>query len=355
MTKKHPITESLKAATTLPLFVAPLFLNSTPELVLACVKEGLVPGLPAYGVWTTQAWEDWLTEIDTGIAKMRAEDPTRKIGPYAANLIFKGGNEHLEDDLDIVIKHKVPIVLASAQPTKEQIDRIHGYGGIVFYDVANIDEAKRALEVGADGMIAITAGAGGQGSTKNPIAFVNEIRQIFDGPLVLAGCLSTGHDILAAQSIGADFATMGTRFVATKEARADQGYKQMIVDSMASDIVYTSAFTGQPANFLEGSVTASGYDIEKVRREGTTAERVKPAPGEKSKSWVKIWAAGQGVGSCDDIPTVAVLADRLKAQYAEAKQEMAEKLGFQFSAAAAPEPANDAKPAPASAKAGPKA
>lgn len=347
MTKKNPITEKLKSEMSLPLFVAPLFLNSTPELVLACVKEGLMPGLPAYGVWTTEAWDEWLTEIDKGIEKMRAEDPTRKIGPWAANLIFKAGNEHLEPDLDIVIKHKVPVVLASATPSKEQIDRIHAYGGIVFYDVANMEEAKRALEVGADGMIAITAGAGGQGSTKNPIAFVNEIRQIFDGPLVLAGCMSTGHDILAAQSIGADFATMGTRFVATKEARAEEGYKQMICHSNAADIVYTSAFTGQPANFLANSITASGYDVEKVRREGTTAERVKPAPGEKSKSWVKIWAAGQGVGSCHEVLSVQDLANQLKAQYAEAKQEMAEKLGFQFSAAAAQaEPANDKRPGP---------
>lgn len=341
MVKNHPVTEALKNVTSLPLFVAPLFLNSTPELVLACVKEGLLPGIPAYGQLSSQGWDDWLTEIDRGIAKLRDENPGAKIGPYAANLIFKSNKDRIDQDFEIVCKHRVPIVLASAQPTKEQIDRIHAYGGIVFYDVANIEEAKRALEVGADGMIAITAGAGGQGSTKNPIAFVNEIRQIFDGPLVLAGCLSTGHDILAAQSIGADFATMGTRFVATKEARAEEGYKQMIVDSTASEIVYTSAFTGQPANFMAGSITSSGYDVEKVRREGITAERVRPAPGEKSKSWVKIWAAGQGVGSIHDIPSVADLANRLKREYAEAKQEMAEKLGL------ATAPANDAPKTPA--------
>ncbi|MEZ0225256.1 MAG: NAD(P)H-dependent flavin oxidoreductase [Alphaproteobacteria bacterium] len=336
MVKNHPITEALKNATSLPLFVAPLFLNSTPELVLASVKEGLLPGIPAYGQMTSQGWDDWLTEIEKGIAKLKDENPALS-GIYAANLIFKSNKDRIDKDFDIVCKHRVPIVLASSQPTKEQVDKIHAYGGIVFYDVANIEEAKRAIDVGADGMIAITAGAGGQGSTKNPIAFVNEIRQIFDGPLVLAGCLSTGHDILAAQSIGADFATMGTRFVATKEARAEEGYKQMIVDSTASEIIYTSAFTGQPANFMAGSITSSGYDVDKVRREGITAERVRPAPGEKSKSWVKIWAAGQGVGSCHDIPSVAELANRLKREYAEAKQEMAERLGLVTA------PANDTR------------
>jgi nitronate monooxygenase len=332
---------------SLPLFVAPLFLNSTPDIVLASVKEGLLPGIPACGAWTSADFDTWLTEIDKGIAKMRDENPSAKIGPYAANLIFKPGKGRIDDDVEVVCKHRVPVVLASATPTKEQIDKIHAYGGIVFYDVKNMDEVKRAMEVGADGMIAVCAGAGGQGTTQNPFSFVGEIRQLFDGPLVLAGCMSTGHDILAAQTMGADFATMGTRFLATKEARAEEGYKQMIVDSNASDIVRTTAFTGEAAHFLAGSITASGYDIEKVRREGTTAERVRPAPGEKSKAWVKIWAAGQGVGNIHDVPTVHELADRLKREYEEAKQEMAERLGFKFSAAAQPAPANDVYRSPA--------
>lgn len=336
MTKNNPVTEKLKNATSIPLFVAPLFLNSTPDLVLACVKEGFLPGIPAYGQLSSAGWDQWLTEIDKGIAKLKDENPNAKIGPYAANLIFKPNNDRLETDLDIVSKHKVPVVLASATPTKEQIDKIHAYGGIVMYDVKTIEEARRALEVGADGMIAVCAGAGGQGTTKNPFSFVNEIRQIFDGPLVLAGCMSTGRDILAAETMGADFATMGTRFIATKEARADEQYKQMIVDSTSNDIVYTTAFTAEPANFMAGSIASSGYDADKYRREGVNAERVKPAPGEKSKSWIKVWAAGQGVGAIHDILPVAELAQRLKTEYAEAKQEMAEKLGLTFGAAASP-------------------
>jgi nitronate monooxygenase len=236
--------------------------------VLACVKEGFIGGIPAYGQLTSQGWDDWLTEIDRGIEKLKAANPSAKIAPYAANLIFKsnkGRADRVDVDLDIVVKHKVPIVLASATPTKEQVDKIHSYGGILFYDVKTIEEARRAKEVGADGMIAVCAGAGGQGTTKSPFSFVNEIRQIFDGPLVLAGCMSTGRDILAAETIGADFATMGTRFIATKEARAEEAYKQMIVDSASDDIVYTTAFTAEPANFMAGSITAAGYDADKAR------------------------------------------------------------------------------------------
>jgi len=328
MTIHSPITEEIKAATSLPLIVAPLFLNSTPELVLASVKEGFVGSIPAFGQRTSAGFDEWLAEIDAGISRLKQENPAAKIGPYAANLIFQESNARLNDDLAAVIRHRVPIVLASAHPTKDQIAQIHDYGGIVMHDVASTEEAKRAVEAGADGLIAITAGAGGQGSTMNPIALVDEIRQFFKGPLALAGCMSTGHDILAAQSIGADFAVMGTLFTATKEARADDAYKQMIVDSKAADIVYTSAFTAQPANFLRKSIDDNGYDAEKIKREGTTAERVTPPPGERSKTWRLIWAAGQGSGSVRDIPPVAVLADRLKREYEAAKLELAEKLGL---------------------------
>lgn len=328
MKQSQPITDGLKEATSLPLIVAPLFLNSVPELVLASVKAGFVGSIPAFGQLNTQGWDEWLTEIDKGIERIKAENPGLKIAPYAANLIFKDNNARLEPDLDVVIKHRVPIVMASAEPTAEQIARIHAYGGIVLHDVATIEEAKRAVANGADGLIAITTGGGGQGSTMNPFVFVNEIRQFFKGPLALAGGLATGHDILAAEGLGADFAVMGTRFLATKESRADPAYKQMIVDSTAKDIIYTSAFTAQPANFMEKSIVKEGFDIAKIRREGTSAERIRPAPGEKSKSWKYVWAAGQTVGSINDIPSVADLAVRLKREYAEAKQALAKKLGL---------------------------
>jgi nitronate monooxygenase len=328
MPSDNKITEKLTGATSLPLIVAPLFLNSTPELVLASVREGFIGSIPAFGQRTSAGFDEWLTEIDEGITRLRWENPAVKIGPYAANLIFKEDNKRIDDDLAVAIKHRVPIILASAQPTKGQIDLIHSYGGIVLHDVASAEEAKSALEAGADGLIAITAGAGGQGSTINPIALVDEIRAFFKGPLALAGCMSTGHDILAAQSIGADFAVMGTLFVATKEARADDAYKQMIVDSKAADIIRTTAFTAQAANFLRKSINDNGFDAEKVEQEGTSAKRIIPPPGESLKAWKRLWAAGQGTGSVHDIPPVAVLADRLKQEYAAAKQELAEKLGL---------------------------
>lgn len=328
MTQNASLTDALKNATSLPLFVAPLFLNSVPELILASAREGFVAALPAFGQLTTEGWDNWLTEIDAGIAKMKAENPDAKIAPYAANLIFKSNNDRIGPDLDVVIKHKVPIVFASAEATAEQIAKIHAYGGIVLHDVASIDEAKRALDAGADGLIAITAGGGGQGSTMNPFVFVNEIRQFFKGPLALAGGLATGHDILAAETLGADFAIMGTRFLATKESRADPAYKQMIADSTAKDIVYTTAFTAQAANFLEPSIVKEGFDAAKIRKEGTAAERIKPPPGEKSKSWKYVWAAGQTVGSINDVPSVAELAQRLKTEYADAKRALAQKLGI---------------------------
>ncbi|HYD17010.1 MAG TPA: nitronate monooxygenase [Patescibacteria group bacterium] len=334
MAQNTSVTETLKDATTLPLIVAPLFLNSVPELVLASVREGFVGSIPAFGQYTTEGFDQWLTEIDAGIEKLKSENPGAKIGPYAANLIFKDTNARIEADLDAVIRHRVPIVMASAEASREQIEKIHAYGGIVLHDVASLAEAKRALDAGADGLIAITAGGGGQGSTMNPFVFINELRRIFDGPIALAGGLATGHDIAAAESIGADFAIMGTRFLATEEARADQAYKQMIVDSMASDIIYTSAFTAQPANFLKDSITKEGFDAEKVRKEGTAAPRITPPPGEKSKAWKLVWAAGQTVSQINDIPSVAELGARLKKEYKAAKEEIAIRLGL------LPKPAN---------------
>ncbi len=327
MAANPDVTQRLKDATSLPLIVAPLFLNSVPELVLASVREGIVGSIPAFGQYTTQGYDDWLTEIDSGIAKMKRDNPAAKIAPYAANLIFNN-NARIDADLDVVIKHRVPIVMASAEASREQIEKIHAYGGIVLHDVANLAEAKRAIDAGADGLIAITAGGGGQGSTMNPFVFVNELRRIFDGPIALAGGLATGRDIAAAESIGADFAIMGTRFLATKESRADPAYKQMIVDSTAADIIYTSAFTAQPANFLKDSMVKEGFDPEKIRKEGTAAPRIVPAPGEKSKAWKHVWAAGQTVSHINDIPSVAELAARLKREYTAAKREIAVKLGI---------------------------
>jgi nitronate monooxygenase len=326
--KPKDIAADLKADTTLPVIVAPMFLVSGKDLVLAACKEGLVGSFPAGQLWTSAEFEKRLVEINDGIDQLKAANPGGKIGPYAVNLTFKSTNKRLEGDIDLCVKHKVPIVLASHEATQEQIDKIHAYGGIVLHDAATIEQADKAVAAGADGIIAIAAGAGGQGGTMNPIALIGGIREFFDGPIILAGCLTTGHDILTAQTMGAALVVMGTRFIATAEATAEPEYKQMIVDAHASDVIYTSAISGAPANFLRQSLENCGYDVEDLKKKGASAAKIPPPPGQESRAWKYAWSAGQGVSGIHDIPTVQELSDRLKVEYATAKTALAERLGF---------------------------
>jgi len=316
------IRDSLKSGTSLPLIVAPMFLVSTEDLVIASCKEGLVGSFPSGACWTSAAFEQMLITINDGLDKIK--NPA----PYAVNITFKDTNKRLDADIDICVKYKVPIVLASHHATKEQIDKIHTYGGIVMHDAATPEQAKAAVAAGADGIIAVAAGAGGQAGTLNPIALLGAIRQFFDGPLALAGCLNTGKDILAAQAMGADFAVMGTRFIATAEAHAEPAYKQMLVDAQSSDIIYTSAVSGAPGNFIKQSLENAGYDAEDLRKKGASAARIPTPAGQEGKAWKYAWSAGQGVGSINDIPTVAELSNRLKTEYSDAKADMALRLGI---------------------------
>ncbi len=318
--------------TSLPIIVAPMFLVSTPELVVASCREGFVGSIPAAGNWTTAGFDSWMQEIKTGLDGLKA------IGiapaPYSVNLIVRKPGPRLDADIAVCEKYQAPIIHASGEVTKDVAARIHAYGGVILQDVASAEEARRAVANGVDGVIAVTQGAGGQGSTMNPIALLAEIRQFYDGFVVLAGCVSTGHDILAAQAMGADAVNMGTRFIATTESAAEQGYKDMIVKSNAADIIYTSAPSGQAANFMKDSILKEGFDAAKLKKEGAGADRIVPPPGEQSKAWVKIWSAGQGSGSVNDIPTVKALANRLKQEYVDAKAALAQKLGFAPPAAA---------------------
>ncbi|TAL33470.1 MAG: nitronate monooxygenase [Alphaproteobacteria bacterium] len=318
----------IKAGTALPVIVAPMFLVSDKKLVLASCKEGLVGSFPAGALWTSAAFEQQLIDLNDGIDKLKAANPGATIGPYAVNITFKSTNKRVDADIDLCVKHKVPIILASHEATQEQIDKIHAYGGIVLHDAATIEQADKAVAAGADGIIAIGAGAGGQAGTMNPIALVSGIREFFDGPIILAGCLNTGHDILAAQSIGADMVVMGTRFIATAEANAEDAYKQMIVDARSSDIIYTSAISGAPGNFLRQSLENCGYDVEDLKKKGASAAKIPPPPGQESRAWKYAWSAGQGVSGVHDIPTVQELSDRLKTEYAAAKTDLAEKLNL---------------------------
>ncbi|MEZ0223330.1 MAG: NAD(P)H-dependent flavin oxidoreductase [Alphaproteobacteria bacterium] len=322
------VAGDLKSRTALPVIVAPMFLVSGKDLVLASCKEGLVGSFPAGQLWTGADFEKRLVEINDGIDQLKAANPAAKIGPYAVNITFKSTNKRLDGDIDLCVKHKVPIVLASHEATQAQIDKIHAYGGIVLHDAATIEQADKAVAAGADGIIAIGAGAGGQAGTMNPIALIGSIREFFDGPIILAGCLNTGHDILAAQAMGADMVVMGTRFIATAEATAEPEYKQMIVDSRAADVIYTSAISGAPGNFLRQSLENCGYDVEDLKKKGASAAKIPPPPGQESRAWKYAWSAGQGVSGIHDIPTVAELSDRLKTEYAAAKTDLAEKLNL---------------------------
>lgn len=322
----NALTETLKAQLTLPVIVAPMFLVTTPDLVVASCREGFAAAVPAAAHWTSQAFGQTLEEITEALGRIKAAGG--KPAPYAVNLSVRKQTPRLDADIDLCVKYKVPLVLVSGEVTPALAQKIHAYGGIILQDVATAAEARHAIANGADGLIAVTAGAGGQGGTLNPLALIGEIRQFFEGPLALAGCVSTGKDILAAEAMGADFTVMGTRFLATAESGADPAYKQMVVDAVASDIIYTSAISGAPANFMRQSIEAAGLDAEQLRKDGIGAERIKPAPGEESKAWKAIWAAGQGAGNVQDVPKVAELAARLKQEYAAAKSALAKKLGF---------------------------
>ena len=323
MTAQTP-GDSLKEQLALPLIVAPMFLISTPKSALAACAEGAVGSFPALNQRTAQGFEDWLVEMNTGIADLKQQNPDKKIAPYAVNLIVHKTNPRLEEDLDLIVKHKVPIVITSLGAAAEVVQKVHSYGGIVLHDITNIEHAKKAIAAGVDGVIAVSAGAGGHAGTENPMTLMREIRGIYDGIIVLAGGMTTGSDILAAEVIGADFAYMGTRFICTTESAAEPAYKQMIVDAKVSDIVYTSAVSGVPANFLKPSLEKAGFDAEKLKAEGSTAAKLKPILNEAA-AWKTIWSAGQGAANITDVPTTAVLVDRLKQEHAAAAKKIANR------------------------------
>lgn len=324
MTTPKTTADKLKDQLALPLITAPMFLISNPTLALAACKEGIVGSFPALNQKTAEGLDKWLTEMDDGIAELKKNNPGAKIAPYAVNLIVHKSNPRLEEDLALIVKHKVPIVITSLGAVSDLVDAVHSYGGIVLHDVTNIDHAKKAIAAGVDGLIAVSAGAGGHAGTMNPLTLVNELRGIYDGMIVLAGGLTTGRDVFTAEAMGADFAYMGTRFICTTESSADPAYKQMVLDAKPSDIIYTSAVSGVPANFLKDSLTKAGFDVEQLKKEGGTAGKLKPIANEAA-AWKTIWSAGQGAVNIDDVPSVKELADRLKQEYADAEQKLAAK------------------------------
>ncbi|MFZ6048309.1 NAD(P)H-dependent flavin oxidoreductase [Pseudomonas sp. CR3202] len=303
----------------LPVVAAPMFLVSNPRLVLACCNSGIVGSFPALNQRESSGFRAWLEEIESGLDANAA--------PYAVNLIVHHSNPRLQADVAICVEKRVPIVITSLGAVKEVVDAVHSYGGLVFHDVTTRRHAEKAAEAGVDGLIAVAAGAGGHAGTWSPFALIAEIRQFFDKTLLLAGCLNHGHEIFAAQMLGADLAYLGTRFIATQQSDAETRYKQMILDARAADIIHTPAVSGVPASFMRQSLEAAGYDLKRLmdKADINYGEKLKPVSDE-AKAWKTVWSAGQGVGNIRDLPTVAELIARLDQEY-RAARDKAGQLG----------------------------
>lgn len=305
----------------LPAVAAPMFLISGPKLVIECCKNGIVGTFPALNQRTSAGFEEWLIEIKTALAEFEAETG-KKAAPFGVNLIVHHSNPRLQADLDICVKHKVPLIITSLGAVASLVDTVHEYGGLVFHDVIMQRHARKAAAAGVDGLILVSAGAGGHAGLINPIPFVSEIRSFFDKTILLSGCLSTGQDIATALQMGADLAYMGTRFINVTESKADDAYRQMIIDSGASDIVYTAAVSGVSANFLRPSLEAMGFTEEMYALKGKIdfGKELDAAKAE-AKAWKTIWSAGQGVTTIQDVLPVAELVARLKAEFRAAIEE----------------------------------
>jgi nitronate monooxygenase len=311
----------LEGKLRIPVIGAPMFIVSGPKLVIAQCKAGIVGGFPALNARPQSMLDEWLAQISEELAAHKKSNPGIPVAPYAVNQIVHQSNSRLEHDVEKCVKYKVPIVITSLRPPAEVVDAVHSYGGIVFHDVINIRHAHKAIDQGVDGIITVCAGAGGHAGTTSPFALVKEVRKIFGGTIILSGSMSRGNDALAAQAMGADLAYFGTRFIATQEANAPSAYKEMIVDSAAADIVYTNLFTGVHGSYLKGSVVNAGLDPDDLP-EGELRHMNFASGSSKTKAWRDIWGAGQGVGTIDDIPSVADLVERMEAEYREATNRL---------------------------------
>ncbi len=303
----------------LPLVGAPQFIVSNPDLVIAQCTAGIVGAFPALNSRPQPLLDEWLTRIRDELAAYDSAHPEAPAAPFAVNQIVHKTNERLEADVALCVKHKVPIVITSLGARQDVNDAIHSYGGIVLHDIINVAFARKALEKGADGLIAVCAGAGGHAGGLSPFALVQEIREFFDGPLLLSGAIANGGAILAAQAMGADLAYIGSAFIATKEANASEAYKQMIVDSRAEDVVYTNLFTGVLGNYLKGSIVTAGLDLANLPQSDPSKMNFGGGEGSKAKAWKEIWGAGQGVGAVHEVVSAAELVARFEREYDAAK------------------------------------
>ena len=304
----------------LPAIGSPLFIISNPKLVIEQCKAGVVGSMPALNARPAELLDEWLAEITETLAAYNQANPDRPAAPFAINQIVHKSNERLEHDMAVCAKYKVPIIITSLGAREDVNQAVHAWGGIVLHDIINNKFAKKAIEKGADGLIAVAAGAGGHAGVKSPFALIQEIREWFDGPLALSGSMATGDAVLAAQAMGADLAYIGSAFIATEEARAAAEYKQMIVDSNSDDIVYSNLFTGVHGNYLRGSVVAAGLDPDNLPESDPSKMNF---GGGAAKAWKDIWGSGQGIGAVKQVVPAAELVARLKREYAAARQRLA--------------------------------
>ena len=315
----------LKGKLKIPVVGAPLFIVSGPELVISQCKAGVVGSFPALNARPQEVLDEWLTQIKEELDKHNQENPDSPAAPYAVNQICHASNDRLMQDMETCVKHEVPIIITSLRPPLEIVKAAHSYGGVVFHDVINVKHARKAAEQGVDGLILVCAGAGGHAGTHSPFALVREVKEWFDGTILLSGSISDGYSIASAIALGADLAYIGTRFIATEEANADQRYKDMLITSSASDIVYSSLFTGVHGNYLKPSIEKAGLDPENLPTADKSKMNFGSGGNTKSKAWKDIWGSGQGIGSIKNDPSVQELVNELTEQYEKAYGEMQEK------------------------------
>jgi nitronate monooxygenase len=316
------LPQSLAGKLRIPLIGAPMYIVSNPALVIEQCKAGIIGAFPALNARPQEALEDWLCQIEDALAEHADAYPDDPVAPYAVNQIVHQSNPRLLADMEACVRHKVPIVITSLSPPGQVVDAVHSYGGLVFHDVISVRHARKAISQGVDGVIAVCAGAGGHAGPLSPFALVKEIREEFDGVVILSGAMTSGADVLAAQAMGADLAYIGTRFIATEEANAVQGYKDMIVDSRADDIVYSSLFSGVLGNYLKGSVANAGFDPDNLP-EGDKATMDFEKAESDAKAWRDIWGAGQGVGNIREVMPARDLVLRMEQEYDEARRRLA--------------------------------
>lgn len=306
----------------MPVIGSPLFIVSGPELVIAQCKAGIIGSFPALNARPEPVLEEWIVRIKTELAEYQAANPDKKVAPFAVNQICHASNDRLQHDMDVCVKHEVPIIITSLRPPAFVVEAAHSYGGVVYHDVINVKHAKKAAEEGVDGLILVCSGAGGHAGSLSPFALVREVKEWFDGTVILSGAIADGSSIASSLALGADFAYMGTRFIATEEANADPGYKESLIKHAANDIVYSNLFTGVHGNYLAPSIEDAGLDPYNLPEADKSKMNFGSGGNTKQKAWKDIWGSGQGIGSITDSPSVGELVDRLEEQYRAALDDL---------------------------------